>query len=135
MKLLLDTHTLVWWWTDDRRLPATARAAIAAPGNAVHVSAATAWEIATKYRLGKWPEVAPLINDFDSNLRRSRFIPLPVGMEHARLAGSLESPHRDPFDRMLAGQAIREQMPIVSGDAIFHTLGPTVLWDTGAKVA
>ncbi len=134
MKLLLDTHALVWWWTDDRRLPAASRAAIAVPGNVVHVSAATAWEIATKFRLGKWPEVAAIIDGFDSHLRRSRFVPLPVSMEHARMAGGLESPHRDPFDRMLAGQALREKMPIISGDAIFRTLGPTVIWDAEAAV-
>ena len=61
MKLLLDTHALVWWWTDDRRLPPNARAAIAHPDSTVYVSAASMWEIATKYRLGKWPEVGSLL--------------------------------------------------------------------------
>ena len=129
LKLLLDTHALVWWWTDDRRLPAAARAAIAEPANIVHVSAATAWEIATKFRLGKWPEVGAIIDGFDTHLRRSRFMPLSVSMEHARLAGGLDSPHRDPFDRMLAGQALRESMSIVSGDAVFTSLGTNVIWD------
>jgi PIN domain nuclease of toxin-antitoxin system len=70
MRLLLDTHALVWWWTDDPRLPAPARAVIADPDNTVLVSAATAWELATKHRLGKWPEVERIIADLDGALRR-----------------------------------------------------------------
>lgn len=133
LKLLLDTYALVWWWTDDRRLPAPARAAIAAPANTVHVGAATAWEIATKFRLGKWPEVGAIIDGFDTHLRRSRFVALPVSMEHARMAGGLDSPHRDPFDRMLAGQALGESMSIVSGNPVFATLGTTVIWNGQAS--
>lgn len=128
MRLLLDTHALVWWWTDDRRLPAAARAAIASPDNAVLVSAATAWEIATKHRLGKWPEVATLLDGFDTNLRRSRFIGLPISHDHARLAGGLDGEHRDPFDRMLLAQARLEELAIVTGDPVFRTYGAAVVW-------
>ena len=73
MRLLLDTHALVWWWTNDPRLPARARAVIADPVNKVFVSAVSAWEIATKHRVGKWPEVEQLIAEYGSMLRRSRF--------------------------------------------------------------
>lgn len=128
MRLLLDTHALVWWWTDDRRLPDKARAAIAAPANTILVSAASMWEIATKHRLGKWPEVGALIAQFDSSLRRSRFVPLMVTIEHARLAGGLDHPHRDPFDRMLAAQAIADDASVVSGDSVFASLGVGVVW-------
>lgn len=128
MKLLLDTHALVWWWTDDKRLPAAARAAIASPDNQVLVSAASAWEIATKHRLGKWPEVAALLDGFDANLRRSRFTSLPISHEHARLAGTLEGDHRDPFDRMLLAQARLEEMALVTGDAVFRGFGAAVVW-------
>lgn len=128
MRLLLDTHALVWWWTDDKRLPGAARAAIASPDNQVLVSAASAWEIATKHRLGKWPEVAALLDGFDANLRRSRFTSLPISHEHARLAGTLDGDHRDPFDRMLLAQARLENMALVSGDAAFRGFGATVLW-------
>jgi len=129
VRLLLDTHALVWWWTDDRRLPGAARRAVAEPGNAVLVSAASMWEIATKHRLGKWPEVAALIEQFDTTLRRSRFIPLPISIDHARLAGGLDHPHRDPFDRMLAAQAKHDGATLVSGDAVFAELGVDIIWD------
>lgn len=128
MRLLLDTHALVWWWTDDKRLPAAPRAAIASPDNTVLVSAASAWEIATKHRLGKWPEVATLLDGFDTNLRRSRFASLPISHEHARLAGGLDGEHRDPFDRMLLAQARLEELAIVTGDPVFRAYGATVVW-------
>ena len=129
MRLLLDTHALVWWWTDDPRLPATARAALAHTANTVHVSAVSAWEIATKHRIGKWPDVAALIAEFPGFVRKSRFTPLAISIEHARAAGALDSPHRDPFDRMLAAQAGLEDMILVSADAALRDMGVTVLWD------
>lgn len=128
MKLLLDTHALVWWWTDDRRLPAAARSAIASADNGVLVSAASAWEIATKHRLGKWAEVSALLDGFDANLRRSRFASLPITHAHARLAGTLDGGHRDPFDRMLLAQARLEELAIVTGDPVFRRYGATVVW-------
>jgi PIN domain nuclease of toxin-antitoxin system len=129
IKLLLDTHALAWWWTDDRRLPAPARAAIADPANTVYVSAVSAWEITTKNRIGKWPEVERVIADYAGFVRRSRFASLPISAEHAHLAGRLDGAHRDPFDRMLIAQARLEGMPIVSGDAVFAAFGATVIWE------
>ena len=127
-KLLLDTHALVWWWTDDARLPAAARAAIAAPENTVLVSAASAWEIATKYRLGKCAEVAPLLEEFETLLRRSRFAPLAVTLGQAQAAGALPGAHRDPFDRMLIAQARDQGAPVVSGDPVFAAYDVAVIW-------
>lgn len=118
MRLLLDTHALAWWWTEDKRLPPAARAAIADPDNTVLVSAAAAWELATKHRLGKWPDVASIVDDLDGLLRRSRFGELAITLAHARLAGTLAGPHRDPFDRMLVAQCRHEALPIVSGDPL-----------------
>ena len=92
------------------------------------VSAASAWEIATKHRLGKWPEVAALLDGFDQNLRRSRFTSLPISQEHARLAGGLDGEHRDPFDRMLLAQARLEDLVLVTGDLVFRSYGATVVW-------
>jgi PIN domain nuclease of toxin-antitoxin system len=103
---------------------------MADPRNAVVVSAATAWEIATKHRLGKWPEVAGVIGAFETNVLRSRFGTLAITVEHARLAGLLEGPHRDPFDRMLIAQTRAEGVPIVSGDKVFQDYGATVVWDS-----
>jgi PIN domain nuclease of toxin-antitoxin system len=128
VRLLLDTHALVWWWTDDRRLPAAARAAIAAPENVVLISAASAWELATKHRLGKWAEVAPLVDGFDELLRRSRFAPLPITPGQARRAGAMDWAHRDPFDRMLLAQARDQLVPLVSGDAVFQDCDVSVIW-------
>jgi len=128
MKLLLDTHALAWWWIEDKRLPAAPRAAIADPDNTVLVSAATAWELATKHRLGKWPDVAAIVDDLDALLRRSRFGVLAIGLPHAHLAGTLEGPHRDPFDRMLVAQCRHEALPIVSGDPVFAQYGVQVIW-------
>ncbi len=128
MNLLLDTHTVVWWWADDKRIPAAARAAIASPGNMIYVSAVSAWEIATKNRLGKWPGVERIVEEFDALLRRSRFVPLPVSVSHARLAGTLDFAHRDPFDRMLIAQSRQEQAAMVSADAVFRDQGLDVIW-------
>lgn len=110
-------------------LPAAARQVIAEPGNVVHVSAASAWEIATKHRTGKWPEVEQLIAEFSSLLRRSRFYSLPIATEHAQRAGGLPGPHRDPFDRMLIAQAGLEALPVVSADPVFAAYGVPVIWD------
>ena len=127
-RVLLDTHALVWWWTDDRRLPASARAAIADPATQVLVSAASAWEIATKHRLGKWQEVAPLVAEFDDLLRRSRFVPLPITAVEARTAGAMDWAHRDPFDRILFAQSRARAAPLVTGDAVFHGQDLAVIW-------
>ena len=128
MKLLLDTHAVAWWWTDDPRIPAPARAAIAAAGNTVFVSAVSAWEIATKNRRGKWPGVDRIVDEFPGLLRKSRFVPLPVSVEHACLAGRQEGPHRDPFDRMLIAQSREEKLVVVSGDVVFRDYGAELIW-------
>ncbi len=96
VRLLLDTHALVWWWREDGRLPPNALEEIASADNEVAVSAASAWEIANKYRIGKWPEVAGMVSGFDTLITESGFEALPVGTSHALLAGSLPGPHRDP---------------------------------------
>jgi PIN domain nuclease of toxin-antitoxin system len=129
VKLLLDTHAVVWWWLDDPRLPAKARGAIADSRNTVCVSAASAWELATKNRVGKWPEVETIIREFASLLRRSRFAPLPISVEDARVAGGLAGPHRDPFDRMLIAQSKGEGAALVSCDAVFRDFEVDLIWD------
>ena len=128
MRLLLDTHALVWWWKDDPRLPAKARAVIADPVNTVYVSAVSAWEIATRQRLGKWPEADHVVAEYTSLVRRSRFNTLAIGMEHALRSGSLPGPHRDPFDRMLIAQAEIEAVPVVTADSIFQAYGAETIW-------
>ena len=128
MRLLLDTPTLLWWLSEDSSLPASARKLIANKNSDVLVSAASAWEIATKVRLAKLPIALDLAHDFTAYLDRERFETLPVSAEHAIRAGLLPGPHRDPFDRMLIAQALAENLAIVSNDVVFDGYGVKRLW-------
>jgi PIN domain nuclease of toxin-antitoxin system len=126
--MLLDTHALLWWLTDDRQLSSTARAAIADERNEIFVSAASAWEVTTKHRIGKLPVAGPLAVDFAHVIRRQGFTPLSITIEHGQVAGSLAAIHRDPFDRMLIAQAREEKMAVVSNEAAFDAFGVTRVW-------
>src|SRR5271166_2382755 len=128
MRLLLDTHTLLWWLSEDSSLPASARKIIANKNNDVLVSAASAWEIATKVRLAKLPIDVDLAHDFAAYLARERFETLAVSAEHGIRAGLLPGPHKDPFDRMLVAQALAENLAIVSNDMVFDGYGVKRVW-------
>jgi len=128
MRILLDTHTLLWWLDGDRRLGKRARAAIADERTTVLVSAASAWEITTKARLGKLPGAVEVAADVSACLRSQRFDALDITMAHAQRAGSLPGAHRDPFDRMLIAQAQAENLPLVSNDEIFDRYGVVRIW-------
>lgn len=128
MSLLLDSHAFLWFVRGDRRLSVTARKAIEAPETVVHVSAATAWELTTKVRLGKLPEASALTRDFDEILQTLRFRPLAISIEHGRVAGLFETPHRDPFDRMLAAQARIEGLELVTADPAFAGFDVPTVW-------
>ncbi len=128
MRLLLDTHAFLWWLAGDESLTAAASEALSAPENEVHVSAATAWEIATKFRLGKLPGAALVAADVEACVREHGFSPLPISLRHGELSGSLPGPHCDPFDRMLIAQAIIENMTLVSNEQPFDAYGVRRLW-------
>ena len=128
MRLLLDTHALLWWLAGDTRLPVSVRAVIADPGNDVYVSAASAWEVTTKHRLGKLPMAGPLAVDFSREILRQGFAALPISLAHAQVAGALSGAHRDPFDRMLIAQAREEKMAIVSNEQLFDDFGVVRIW-------
>jgi PIN domain nuclease of toxin-antitoxin system len=128
MRLLLDTHTLLWWLSENPSLPASARKLIANKNNDVLVSAASAWEIATKVRLGKLPIALDLAHDFTAYLERERFETLAVSAEHGIRAGLLPGPHKDPFDRMLISQALADNLAIVSNDVVFDGYGVNRVW-------
>jgi PIN domain nuclease of toxin-antitoxin system len=128
MRLLLDTHALLWWFTADRQLSARAQAAIADETNTVHVSAATAWEIATKQRLGKLAEVPHAAEQFAELVAADGFLHLPVSDRHGLRAGGYVLTHRDPFDRMLAAQSELESMVLVTRDPAFAAFQVVTLW-------
>jgi PIN domain nuclease of toxin-antitoxin system len=120
MRLLLDTHVLLWWLADDRKLAKAAREIIANPDNDVHVSSASVWEAAIKMALGRL-EIE--LDDLEAAIVRNGFRQLPVGFRHAITAGRLPSVHRDPFDRMLIAQASVEDLRVVSHDRVFERYG------------
>ena len=128
MRLLLDTHALIWWMTDDRSLSDSARRAIASHRNSVVVSAASAWEIATKVRLGRLPIASSFCDDMAEDLEQAGFGSLAIGVEHGIRAGTLPGPHKDPFDRMLIAQAQAENLAVVSKDLVFDDYGVRRIW-------
>ena len=128
MRALLDTHTLLWWLSDDPALTRTARKIIAETRNTIVVSAASAWEIATKVRLGKLPTAADLVADFCGQIEREGFHLLAISAEHGIRGGLLPGPHRDPFDRMLIAQSQGENIPVISNETVFEAYGVRRLW-------
>jgi PIN domain nuclease of toxin-antitoxin system len=122
--LLLDTHALLWWLAEPCRLSRAASAAIAEPSNQVFVSAATAWELATKVRLGKLEIAEPLLSDLPQLLAAQGFELLSVELR----AGGYRQAHRDPFDRLLAAQAELESLTLVSIDRALRDFPCRLLW-------
>jgi PIN domain nuclease of toxin-antitoxin system len=92
------------------------------------ISVASAWEIATKYRLGKLPQAESLIGDFAGKLRALGFIFIPLTVDHTFLAGSFTMPHKDPFDRLIAAQAKLENIPLLSNDVAFDQFPIQRIW-------
>lgn len=128
MSVLLDTHALLWWLFDDERLSATARQLIADPANAVLVSSASVWEIATKYRLGRLDAARELVRDIPGWIHQAGFTEAPITSAQAQRAGLFPQDHRDPFDRMLAAQSLLLEVPLVSKDAALATFGARLIW-------
>jgi PIN domain nuclease of toxin-antitoxin system len=127
--LLLDTHAYVWALTDPNRLSDRARTAIEAPSNVVLVSAASAWEMAIKYRAGKWPEAEILVAQHFDLISRLGAEPLDISAADAIRAGNLDWDHTDPFDRMLAAQSLLHHAALLTRDAAFGDLrGLTIVW-------
>jgi PIN domain nuclease of toxin-antitoxin system len=128
LRLLLDTHAFIWWLADHRSLSRKAHAAIEDRGNEIYVSAASAWEIATKFRIGKLDEAAVVAADVATSIAEEGFLPLSVSVVHGQIAGALAGEHRDPFDRMLIAQAMLESMTFVSNEARFDAFAIKRLW-------
>jgi PIN domain nuclease of toxin-antitoxin system len=121
MSYLIDTHILLWWLFDDPKLDSNCREIIHNPDRRIFVSSATAWEIATKYRIGKLPEAKQIVEEYAQILHQSKFIEFAITSAHALRAGSLPILHRDPFDRMIMAQAELENLPVITHDKAFQT--------------
>jgi PIN domain nuclease of toxin-antitoxin system len=128
VRALLDTHALLWWLADDPALSLSARRFIAETKNTPVVSAASAWEIATKVRLGKLPTAADLAADLTGLMERAGFELFAISAEHAIRAGLLAGAHKDPFDRMLVAQAQAEAIAIISNEKLFDHYGVRRIW-------
>jgi PIN domain nuclease of toxin-antitoxin system len=128
LDLLLDTHAFLWWIAGDPALSSAARHAIDDPGNCIFVSAASAWEIATKVRIGKLPHAASIVLNLAAVVAGQGFKSLPIRFEHGQAAGTLPGPLKDPFDRMLIAQAMMDGMVLVSNEQPFDAYGVRRLW-------
>jgi PIN domain nuclease of toxin-antitoxin system len=125
VRLLVDTHALVWWLTDNPRLSYAAEAAVTNPENDILVSAAVGYEIAYKERLGRLPQMPA---DLSAELRRENMSVLPISLDHALAAAVLPGPHRDPWDRIMMAQARAEGCRVVTLDRVFYDYEIPVLW-------
>lgn len=126
MRLLLDTHALLWWLVDSPSLSPQARDAIGDPDNEVWASAVSGYELANKQRLGKLKP--PLTEELIVMVRRAGLPVLPVTLEHAVVAASMPGPHRDPWDRLLMVQARLDRLTVVTVDPAFPDYGVATLW-------
>lgn len=128
MSLLLDTCTLLWAWGHPGRLSPRLQGLLRDPRNPVWISAASAWELATRYRVGKLPRGGHILAEWDDRLARDGFRELAVSCRHALRAGSLPGPHRDPFDRLIAAQGLIEGLRVATPDEEIAALGADTVW-------
>lgn len=128
MQLLIDTHAFLWWLAGDKRLSRGAREVIDNPDNTVLVSAASAWEITTKHRLGKLPGAEEVAGNVMTTIQNHGFQPLAITVSHAERAGRLPGSHKDPFDRMLIAQSLAHDLPLVSIESLFDGFGVRRIW-------
>ncbi len=128
MRLLLDTHAILWATYAPEMLSRAAATLIADPGNTVLVSAASAWEISTKVRLGRLPEAERLESDFAGWVERAGYVARGVTLEDGIRAGRFVAKHQDPWDRMIAAQAIGDGIPVISVDAKLDEFGVRRIW-------
>jgi len=128
MRLLLDTHALIWWMSGEAGLSGTAEAAIRDGGARVFVSAVSAYEIALKNGMGRLPKAGPLAERFEAEVDLEGFDILPITAREASHAGRLDHMHRDPFDRLLIAQGLLNDLTLVSNEQLFDTFGVACLW-------
>ena len=128
MNVLLDTHALIWAALEPSQLSRTATKILRTEGRVLLVSSATAWEIATKVRLGKMPGAEELEKDLLSVTQRAGYTWVPISAEVALRSGRLPGKHGDPFDRMIAAQALALDVPVISNDGSLDGFGVRRIW-------
>ncbi len=128
MRLLLDTHTLLWAAVDSNYLSDGAKRVLTDPGNVLYVSAASAWEARAKHRKGNLPGADVLFPDFEAKVKQAGYIPLAITCSHAEAAASFKQGHKDPFDRLLAAQTLVEGMLLISKDRVLDGFGISRIW-------
>jgi PIN domain nuclease of toxin-antitoxin system len=128
MNLLLDSHTMLWFFWDDPLLSGNAKALIVDPSNRKLVSVASCWEIAIKASVGKLKLGEPAQTFLAREIPKNNFDLLSIELDHATAVEALPFHHRDPFDRLLVAQALGNELPIVSADAVLDSYGVTRLW-------
>jgi PIN domain nuclease of toxin-antitoxin system len=128
MLFLFDTHAVIWWFTEGSRVSEDVRMLVGDANNDIYVSAVSAWEIAAKEKAGKLPQTSLLVLNYQNRLAEAGFIPLPITAEHMLRSVALPSEHKDPFDRILAAQALVEAMILISIDPRMAGLGASVRW-------
>lgn len=126
MSLLLDTHILFWFVARAPELPSALADEIRSRRD-VFVSVASAWEMSIKISIGKWPEAVDLLDRFEETAEAFEFQILQINLAHVRRSGMLPLAHRDPFDRILAAQALVEGLTVVSADPALAALGAPVM--------
>jgi len=129
MRYLIDTHVLIWWWDVHPSLSDGVRALLESRRAEIFVSAVSGIELGIKVRLGKLPQMVPFISNFGSAIEADGFHHLGIDYEHAVRAGLMPGDPRDPFDRLLAAQALIEEMTVVTRDPALAALGCEVLWN------
>lgn len=127
VRVLIDTHVLIWWLDGGHRLSSQVRNLFRDPDTTILVSAASAWEIAIKSAAGKM-DAGPLIDGFENEIEQEGFVELPILARHAVRAGLLSGPNKDPFDRMLAAQALTENAPLISRHTHFDSYAVRRMW-------
>lgn len=128
LRLLLDTHALLWWLAGDERLPVKLRRLIGEEAETVFVSAVSAYEITQKHRLGKLPGAELAASDFVGLVSSQGFLEMPLRWTEAQMAGRIEADHKDPFDRMLIAQALLNDLVLVSNERVFDNFGVGRIW-------
>jgi PIN domain nuclease of toxin-antitoxin system len=128
VKVLLDTHALLWLLLEPAKLSKRVRGILASTATEVLVSSATAWEIATKHRLGKLDQAGEVVRGYQEHLRTALATELVISSTHALLAGTFKTAHKDPFDRLIAAQGTLETLPVISSDPAFDEFPVTLLW-------